>query len=254
MSGNLDSEQQVQEDQYEFPYHYIPSFEDGFSQARHWWWGFRYLGGIKVLFDMLSDMEFERLIDVGCGDGRVLRELSEEYPSVDMIGVDYSERAIELANALNPDLDFRTTDIRTVDFESRFDIATAVEVLEHIPPDDLDSFVASISDTLVKDGSFIATVPHSNTSVNPKHYQHFSETKLRDTLSPHFENVETIPIDARRKSLSLLQKLIGGHGNYFLITNPYLLSLFFNVYKKFYLYTSEQYCGRLAAICHKQSA
>jgi len=254
MPENLDSEQQVQEDQYEFPYHYIPSFEGGFSQARHWWWGFRYLGGIEVLFDTLSEMNFERLIDVGCGDGRVLRELSEKYPEADLVGVDYSERAIKLANVLNPDLDLRAANIRTADFDARFDVAAAVEVLEHIPPDELDSFVASISDVLVEDGSFIATVPHSNTSVNPKHYQHFSEMELRDILSPHFERVQVIPIDARRKSLSLLQKLIGGHGNHFLITNSYLLSLFFQIYKKYYLYTSEQYCGRLAAICHKQTS
>jgi len=36
MPDEFDSEQQVQEDQHEFPYHYIPSFEDGFSQTKHW--------------------------------------------------------------------------------------------------------------------------------------------------------------------------------------------------------------------------
>jgi trans-aconitate methyltransferase len=84
--------------------------------------GISIFGRIEVLFDILSGMYFKRLIDVGCGDGRVLRELSEKYPSVEMIGVNYSGRAIELADALNPNLDFRATDIHNVNFESKFDM------------------------------------------------------------------------------------------------------------------------------------
>jgi SAM-dependent methyltransferase len=249
MTDDLDPEQEAQEDQYEFPYHYIPTFDESFSQTRHWSWGFRYLGGIQVLFDILDEIKFDRLVDVGCGDGRVLRELSNKYRNADFIGIDYSDRAIEFANVLNPELSFRAVDIRNAGFNTGFDVATAIEVLEHIPPNELDSLLASISDALVGDGVFIATVPHSNTSVNPKHYQHFSEVELREYLSPHFDNIRIIPIDARRKSLSLLQKIIGGNGKHFLITDQSITSKFWKVYKRLYLYSNTKYCGRLAAIC-----
>lgn len=251
MTEDLDPEQRVQEEQYEFPYHYIPSFEGGFSQAKYWSWGFRYLGGIRVVLDELASKEFDSLVDVGCGDGRVLREIADRYPDRDLLGIDYSERAIELGRTLNPDLEFEVADVGTFNPSKPFDVATAVEVLEHIPPTDLDEFIFSVAELLSPGGTLVATVPHANTSVNPKHYQHFTEEELREALTPHFGKVRTIPIDARTKSLSLLQKFIGGKGSHFLIMNPRVLSTFFKIYEIFYLYTDEDKCGRLAAVCSK---
>ena len=49
----------LQEEEYEFPYHYIPTFKNGnFSQTIHWSWGFRYLGGIKIVMDCLKNEQF----------------------------------------------------------------------------------------------------------------------------------------------------------------------------------------------------
>ncbi len=48
--------------------------EGRFSQLRHWSWGYRYLGRLQVVFDLLDGLEFDSLLDVGCGDGRFLRE------------------------------------------------------------------------------------------------------------------------------------------------------------------------------------
>ena len=95
-----------------FPYHYIPSFEGGhFTQHLYWSWGIHYLGAIEYLLVLLGDESFESLVDVGCGDGRFLREVSKRFSDVTLMGFDHSQRAINLARALNPQLDFHRIDI-----------------------------------------------------------------------------------------------------------------------------------------------
>ncbi len=93
-----DDEQQIQEAQYDYTYHYIPHVKNGqFSQSQYWSWGMHYLGGIQLVLEQINSYSFDSLIDVGCGDGRFLRELATEYPSVDTLGIDYSERSIAMA-------------------------------------------------------------------------------------------------------------------------------------------------------------
>ena len=54
--------QSIQEKEYSFPYHYIPEIsEEGFSQVKHWSWGYRYLGGLRVVIDQLNKISFNSL-------------------------------------------------------------------------------------------------------------------------------------------------------------------------------------------------
>ena len=94
----LEPQQEIQEAEYGYPYHHIPQWTNGFfSQTHHWSWGFRYLGGMQVVMDLLEQEEFGSLVDIGCGDGRFLCEIARQYPNKHIAGVDYSERAIRLA-------------------------------------------------------------------------------------------------------------------------------------------------------------
>jgi 2-polyprenyl-3-methyl-5-hydroxy-6-metoxy-1,4-benzoquinol methylase len=252
MKKNLDVVQENQEEQYEFPYHYIPTVDNGnFSQTRYWSWGYRYLGGIQLVEEQLSEIEFDSLIDIGCGDGRFLKEIESKYPEVDTLGVDYSQRAINFANSMNPQISYDCRDITQDRIPKDYDVATLIEVLEHIPPDDLANFVDATVDTLTSDGTLIVTVPHKNKPVQPKHYQHFDQSTLIHTLEDHFESMKFIPFDEQSRILNVLQKVLGGRGNQFIITNEFLNSSFWRLYKKKYLYTSEKNCGRIAVVCER---
>ena len=69
---------EIQEREYAFPYHYIPSaLNEGFSQTRHFSWGFRYLGGLSVVAEEVARLEPTSLIDIGCGDGTFADVLSK---------------------------------------------------------------------------------------------------------------------------------------------------------------------------------
>ena len=108
----INKRSKIQETDNIFPYHYIPSNTDGgFSQTKYWSWGYRYLGGIKVVSDQIAKYNFDSIIDIGCGDGRFLAEISRLYPNRYYCGIDYSKRAINLAKAFNPHIDYQYLNI-----------------------------------------------------------------------------------------------------------------------------------------------
>lgn len=251
--SDLPAKQRIQEAQYDYPYHYIPHMEDGhFSQLQYWSWGMHYLGGMRVVLDQLDAWTFDSLIDVGCGDGRFLRELAAERPSVETLGIDYSERSIAMARGMNPDLGYKVIDLLSSDISREFDVATAVEVLEHIPPDDLTAFVSSITDVLADNGRFVLTVPHKNKPVQDKHYQHFSAGDLESLLAPQFETVEFVPFDKRSKVFTALELALGSRGRHFVVNSPPIVDTFWKLYQRRYLYAdSMSNCRRIAVVCHR---
>lgn len=253
MTDYFDEEQQIQEQQYEYPYHYLPRFEDeNFSQTQYWSWGIHYLGGMRVVLDQLSDWTFDSLVDVGCGDGRFLRELDKTHPEVESLGIDYSERSIAMANGMNPHLTYEVRDILEEDLGRQFDVATCIEVLEHIPPEDCAAFVEAIAGMLAPDGKLVLTVPHVNKAVSDKHYQHFGSDKLADLLDPQFERVEFIPFDRQSKVFTALELAVGGRGNQFIINSPAVLNRLWGLYKRRYMYAdTEASCRRIAAVCER---
>jgi len=253
MSHIHHDQQAVQEDQYSLPYHYIPDFSNGrFTQHLYWSWGFRYLGGIRVVLDQLKKGEFNNLLDVGCGDGRFLRELNREYPGKTALGIDYSDRAIALAKSLNPGLSYKVADLTNHDLDLKFDVVTMVEVLEHIHTDHVDVFLERAAALLNEGGRIVLTVPHLNKPVSSKHFQHFDSKKLRQILAPHFREMQFYPFDARSKLLRFLEKTMKKLEAYFVLTNSALLGWAFQKYIRRYLYTQdENKCMRIGVVAFK---
>ena len=252
--STVNNKQQIQEAQYDYPYHYIPACDNGkFSQVQYWSWGFRYLGGMEVVFDQLKKLSFDSLIDIGCGDGRFLREVAKRHPNTKLLGIDSSTRAIQLAKAMNPGLDYKTINIIETPPQAKFDVATLVEVLEHIEPDKVESFLENTACVLHGEGWLILTVPHANKGLNEKHYQHFTSKTLQKLLEPYFRDIVFIPFDVISWRMAKLAQLIGGQGNHFILTTPWILTWFYRLYRKRFLYTdNEQKCMRIAVVCQKR--
>lgn len=250
----LDNEQRIQEISYEFPYHYIPSWDNGtFTQVRYLYWGFYYFGGIKVVLDQLKTIKFNSLIDIGCGDGRLLREVSKVYTKKKLLGIDYSESAVSLARAMNPHINYEAINLIETNLTEQFDVATSVEVLEHIPPTQVDSFLKSVADSIHENGTLILTVPHTNKPVQSKHYQHFNSSQLFSLLEPYFQDLIFIPFGVRSLLMAILLRIFGGEGKHFIITNSQLVTWFYRLYLNRYLYTDdESKCSRIAVVCRKR--
>ncbi|MCD6441958.1 class I SAM-dependent methyltransferase, partial [bacterium] len=134
----------IQERQYQFPYHYIPNYRNGFSQTLNWTWGINYVSTLEFLIEKLKKVKFKSLCDIGTGDGRLVKELSEIFPKKEILGIDYSQKAINLAKTLNPTLTFIKADIINDKIGKKFDILTLVEVFEHISLLETNKFIKAL--------------------------------------------------------------------------------------------------------------
>jgi ubiquinone/menaquinone biosynthesis C-methylase UbiE len=83
-----------------------------------------------------------------------------------------------------PHIDFIVQDAAGIGFPSEhFDLVVSIEVIEHIQPDEIPQFLAEIRRVLRPGGGLVLTTPTVNLPLNDKHYQHFTEEKLRQLLS-----------------------------------------------------------------------
>ena len=79
----------------------------------------------------------EALLDIGCGDGKITAELARCLPEGWAVGVDSSEKMIQLAQTSFPNKDysnltFQVMDARKLSFESQFDIVFSNAALHWI--------------------------------------------------------------------------------------------------------------------------
>ncbi|MCK9282343.1 MAG: class I SAM-dependent methyltransferase [Melioribacteraceae bacterium] len=193
--AELTKEQQIQEDEYEYPYHWCK--KPGNSSSRLYFGYLSLAAAMSRKISSLKDSDRKlKIIDVGCGDARFLKEL-QNTEKFDLHGVDYSEKAISFAKLLLPDVTFFVADLGSEsDFPNdTYDIVFMIETLEHIVPDNIPAMLTEIKRILKPGGEFIVTVPSDALPPGPKHYQHFSAKKLEDTLKDHFEVIEIVGQD-----------------------------------------------------------
>lgn len=244
-------EQKIQDDDYSFPYHYVSQFKNGYTQAFSFDWGIYYASGLEFILDKVKQCSPNSILDIGTGDGRLIRELSLIFDENQRIlGVDYSERAINMAKALNPTLNFHVMDIISENNDEQFDVVTLIEVLEHIPLEKVDQFVKSITKFLGPDGKLLLTVPHANIPVTRKHFQHFSSESLKKYLEPYFVVEEVIYLDKRSKMVAFIRKIL--QNQYFILNHWGIRKRLYSFYKNNYLITDEKNCGRIFIMLHKK--
>ena len=88
------------------------------SQQKKW--------GRELLAKLNLDGD-ERVLDIGCGDGKLTAEIAERLSNGSAMGVDNSEEMIRLASETYPPdafpkLSWRVLDARELDFEGEFDV------------------------------------------------------------------------------------------------------------------------------------
>jgi len=172
---------QMQEDEYAFPYHYIPHFtkKGRVALSRRLSWGIEYLCYQRHVFEAVQALNPSSVLDVGCGDGYFIGSLPDTIPV--RVGVDLSDRSIALAKAFHPKCRFLAADVGAV--QGCFDIVISIEVLEHIPEMELSYFFRAIADRLAQDGTAIIGVPTTVVPLTRKHYRHYTLDLFEEQLS-----------------------------------------------------------------------
>ena len=103
-------------------------------------------------YDILSQFNFNSLLDIGCGKGEFLRKLRGVEPSVRLLGIDRSSLMIEETKLKG--IDAKVADIKEI--REEFDIATAVfDMVNYLNPKEIDEFFEQLSMVVKKGGYFI---------------------------------------------------------------------------------------------------
>lgn len=94
------------------------------------------------LVSRLDLREDERVLDVGCGDGKITAQLASRLPKGEVLGIDLSRDMIDFAKGRYPsktysNLDFQLGDANKLDFNKEFDLVVSFACLhwvkDHLP-------------------------------------------------------------------------------------------------------------------------
>ena len=104
---------------------------------------------------LLDLKDSKRILDVGCGDGKITAKIADRSPRGSVVGVDPSRDMIAFAQshfdpATRPNLRFEIADARSLPFKHEFDLVVSFNALHWIP--EQDAALASIHSALISDG------------------------------------------------------------------------------------------------------
>ncbi|MGE5245605.1 MAG: DNA polymerase IV [Betaproteobacteria bacterium] len=113
---------------------------------------------LVALVQPAADM---RVVDLGCGTGRVTKQLHERLRARETLGIDRSARMLEAAGAdLPPGLRFEQGTIEAFDAESAFDVVFSNAALHWVT--DHEHLIARLARALRPDGQLAFQVPYSH--------------------------------------------------------------------------------------------
>ncbi|MAG69307.1 MAG: SAM-dependent methyltransferase [Acidobacteria bacterium] len=85
------------------------------------------------LSNLIGSTEAINILDLGCGEGFVIKYLRDINSNLKFEGVDINVAAVDLAKKMNPGVNFQRNDINEVQYNvNSFDLVMLIEVLEHL--------------------------------------------------------------------------------------------------------------------------
>ncbi len=136
----------------------------------------------------------ERILDAGSGFGQYSFRLVKTFPEAQITGLDVKEQIVESGNRFArrsgvKNITFETGDLLEMEYNTEFDLALSVDVLEHIEED--RKVIGNIGRALKQGGLFMFTTPYFDETgregavfvdehVRPGYSREEAEEKLRE--------------------------------------------------------------------------
>lgn len=140
---------------------HVPSWDEHAD-----WWIDGFTGGVDPEYEeqiiplVIAELSHaERILDVGCGEGQVSRRLAAARPGRTVVGIDPTERHIEVAQSRGGGVNYRIGSVDRMPFaDGQFDAVVACLVFEHI--DDVDAAIGEVARVLDSGGTFLFLLNH----------------------------------------------------------------------------------------------
>jgi len=217
-------------------------YEEFFEvEDRHWWFVARRSIIGAWIRKTLKLAPGAAILDVGCGTGGILADLSDTYETC---GTDTSARAVELAQRRGI-TDVHCCTLDTFPFPNRrFDLITLLDVVEHVEDD--VGLLSTACEMLREGGTILVTVPayqflwSHHDEVN-HHKRRYTLGALRQTIhqagfrldrGTYFNTILFLPALVQR----FMSKLSSGHRDTLLGVPPSPLNTMLKS-----VFSSEQY-------------
>ncbi|MBK1838357.1 class I SAM-dependent methyltransferase [Azospirillum sp. YIM B02556] len=89
----------------------------------------------RIVTEMVRPLNYDSLLDVGCGQGSLLATLMPLKPQASYTGLDFAAKAIDVARRRAPNAEFGLLDVAAGHLDRRFDLVVCTDVVEHIEDD-----------------------------------------------------------------------------------------------------------------------
>lgn len=89
----------------------------------------------KIIIPLLDERPELKILDIGCGTGQILNEVSSTHPMVDYLGIDVANNMIELAKENNKgaNIKFIVSSIEDFKSDGKFDIILCTHAFPYFP-------------------------------------------------------------------------------------------------------------------------
>ncbi|WP_407188732.1 class I SAM-dependent methyltransferase [Bradyrhizobium centrosematis] len=101
------------------------------------------------------------VLDIGCGQGLIHPHLRPAESGIKLTGIDVAGSVIEEARAANPDVHYDVYEGTQLPYRDRsYDVAYAIAVMHHVPPDDWKAFLVEAG-RVVRPGGLVIIIEHN---------------------------------------------------------------------------------------------